>query len=324
MRLNNGYLIISLDFELLWGVFDVLDYQKKRQYFKNTRLAIPETVKLFEKFQIHATWATVGMLFNENWDEWKENIPDSIPEYSNQDLNAYSFGNSILESNTEELCFAPKLIKQISQVAGQEIGTHTYSHYYCGEEGQDASHFEQDLLKAVDVAQKFDLNLKSLVFPRNQFKEDYLTICFDAGIQNVRSNPDAWYWKNVQSDSLITKLSRTGDAYLPFGNKGYSLPTKEKQSQLPVEQKASRFMRPFENNFLRNYKISRIKNEMEHAAKNDQIYHLWWHPHNFGEKPIESLKDLQILLEHFETLQNKYNFQSANMDELDNLRTKPI
>ncbi|MFV9482453.1 polysaccharide deacetylase family protein [Christiangramia sp. ASW11-125] len=319
MRLNNGYLIISLDFELLWGVFDVLDYQKKRQYFKNTRLAIPETVKLFEKFQIHATWATVGMLFNENWDEWKENIPESIPEYSNLDLNAYKFGKSIISSNTEELCFAPKLIRQISQVKGQEIGTHTYSHYYCGEEGQDAFHFEQDLLKAVDVAQKFDLNLKSLVFPRNQFKEDYLTICFDAGIQNVRSNPDAWYWKNVQSDSLMTKLTRTGDAYLPLGSKGYSIRSIEKHSNMPARQKSSRFLRPVENNFLRNYKLIRIKNEMELAAKNNQIYHLWWHPHNFGEKPIESLKDLQILLEHFETLRNKYNLQSANMVEMGNL-----
>lgn len=313
---NNGTLVISLDFELLWGVFDLMNFEKNREYFKNTRASIPETLQLFEKFQVHATWATVGMVFNKNWEEWKENIPKEIPHYSNKKLNAYKFGKNIIASNTEDLCFAPQLIKMISQVTGQEIGTHTYSHYYCGEEGQTAIHFKEDLLRAVDLAKNLNYDLKSLVFPRNQLREDYLNICADIGIQNVRSNPNSWYWKNVQSDSITTKLARTGDAYFPFGNKGYFLDDILKQKDLPLRQNASRFLRPAENIFLRKLKLNRIKNEMEHAARNNRLYHLWWHPHNFGERRYESLKDLTLLLEHFSKLRKRFNFQSANMAEI--------
>lgn len=316
---KTGTVVISLDFELLWGVFDVVDIEKNREYFENTRKIIPEILKIFEKFQVHATWATVGMLFNENWDEWKLNIPKSIPPYSNHHLNAYSFGQNIISSKTENLCFAPNLIKLIARVQGQEIGTHTYSHYYCGEPGQEAVHFKADLFKAVEIAGKMDFKLKSLVFPRNQFNKEYMNICSIAGIQNVRSNPDSWYWRNAKSDLLTTRLARTGDAYFPFGKKAYSIKEVIKIPSMPVEQRASRFLRPVENTFLRRLKLNRIKNEMEHAARQNNIYHLWWHPHNFGNRPAESLNDLQLILEHFDKLRNKYNFQSANMEEIGNL-----
>ena len=320
---NHGTFVISLDFELLWGVFDVINFEKNREYFKNTRAAIPETLNLFEKFNIHATWATVGMLFNENWDEWIENVPKSTPEYSNERLNAYKFGNKIISSKTEQLCFAPNIIKKIIQVPGQELATHTYSHYYCLEEGQSLKDFQNDLALAVEMAGKMNITLKSLVFPRNQIKQEYLQICNEHGIKTVRSNPSSWYWKNIVSNSLFTKFARTGDAYLPLGNKSYPKSDIVGSSKLPLEQKASRFFRPVEQNgMLRKLKLKRIKEEMTIAAKENKVYHLWWHPHNFGDRPEESLKDLKLLLEYFNMLRKRYNFQSANMAEIGFLLNK--
>ncbi len=77
---TNGFLVISLDFELLWGVFDKVDYKEKVNYFNNTRKVIPEILNLFSEYQIHCTWATVGMLFNENWTEWQKNLPSTPPK----------------------------------------------------------------------------------------------------------------------------------------------------------------------------------------------------------------------------------------------------
>ena len=57
----------------------------------------------------------------------------------------------------------------------------------------------------------------------------------------------------------------------------------------------------------------RIKSEMEHAAKNNEVYHLWWHPHNFGANPESSLAELDELITHFSQLQAEYGFQSKNM-----------
>jgi hypothetical protein len=60
-----GALVISLDFELLWGVRDLYpaDGGTYRANLLGARTAIPKLLQLFEEFEIAATWATVGMLF---------------------------------------------------------------------------------------------------------------------------------------------------------------------------------------------------------------------------------------------------------------------
>lgn len=319
-QIKNGYLVISLDFELLWGVFDVMDAKKNLQYFLNTREIIPSILHEFTKYGVHATWATVGMLFNSSWEEWKKNTPSRAPKYEFEKLSSYSFGLNNYKRLNETLCFAPDIIKQIADTAGQEIGTHTYSHYYCMEPGQELSDFRADLEMAIKLAGKINIELKSLVFPRNQLNRDYLKICYELGIENVRSNPDSWYWKNTRSDSIITKVARTGDAYIPLGKKSYSIETLNKKPGFPVEQMAGRFLRPVETNKnINKLKISRIKSEMLEAAKRGEIYHVWWHPHNFGTDPQGSVRDLKLILEHYQILNKKFNFQSVNMAGIGNL-----
>lgn len=313
--MENGALVISLDFELLWGVFDKVDWREKKQYFRNTRKVIPDILQLFEKYEIQCTWATVGMLFNENWDEWNENILDILPEYENSELSAFKYGKSIQSIESEELCFAPALIRLIKQSPGQEIGTHTYSHYYCLEAGQTIESFRADLKKSREVAGKFDIKLKSLVFPRNQYNSEYLEVCMEMGLQTVRTNPDVWYWNNTQEDSLQQKIFRTGDAYIGFNNKSYR-DIGELSSGI-TGQKASRLLRPNSGrNFIDKGRIKRIQSEMSAAAKNKEVYHLWWHPHNFGGNPEKNLHELESILGHFKICQNKFGFESLSMGQI--------
>lgn len=315
---NNGQLVISLDFELIWGVFDKVDHHDKVEYFENTRKLIPELLKLFNNHEIHSTWATVGMLFNESWEEWMENLPQHFPKYTNQKLSAYNYGKEHRSSINENLCWASELIDLIAKSDHQEMATHTYSHYYCLEDGQNRDSFASDLQLVKKLASKKGLELKSLVFPRNQFNESYQDICVNNGIRTIRINPENWYWKNTQRDTLADKIFRTGDAYIGLNDKSYDLGSIEVNQV--VQQKASRLFRPFENNFKDTLKLNRIKNEIEFAAKNNKIYHLWWHPHNFGANPESNLKDLKEILEHFSKCQDKYGMESFTMDELTDLR----
>ena len=88
-------------------------------------------------------------------------------------------------------------------------------------------------------------------------------------------------------------------------------------NDLPLAQPASRFLRPVETQgFLRKLKIKRIKNEMTMVAIKGEIYHLWWHPHNFGDNSRQSLRDLEEIISHYTMLSTKYNFESLNMEEL--------
>ena len=315
---NNGLFVISLDFELLWGVFDVFHSNNERNYFLNTRAVIPTILKEFEKNEIHATWAVVGMLFNENWADWEQNIPALEPTYINEKFSAYSFGRKTSSLNSEKMCFAPELIEQISKVPGQEVGTHTYSHYYCLEKGQTIQQFRIDLEQAINVASKKDIKLTSLVFPRNQLKEEYLKVCWELGIKTIRSNPDDWYWRDPSKESLGSKIFRTGESYNIFsGRKSYAMEEIKWRDNLPLAQKASRFLRPCEGNkLLQKLKLTKIKEEMSSAAKKKEIYHLWWHPHNFGRRPDESLNELSEILKHFSYCREKYDLQSFNMQEV--------
>jgi hypothetical protein len=59
---------------------------------------------------------------------------------------------------------------------------------------------------------------------------------------------------------------------------------------------------------------------MTYAAINNEVYHLWWHPHNFGENVNESISFLKSILKHYNRLNNQYGFESVNMNELASLR----
>ena len=70
-----GALVISLDFELHWGVRDSRTLDSYRANLLGVRQAIPAMLELFAARGIHATWATVGILFCRNKKELEDTLP---------------------------------------------------------------------------------------------------------------------------------------------------------------------------------------------------------------------------------------------------------
>ena len=60
---KNGHFVISLDYELHWGIFDKRSVSSYEQNLKNTRKAIEKLLVLSDKYDIKLTFATVGFLF---------------------------------------------------------------------------------------------------------------------------------------------------------------------------------------------------------------------------------------------------------------------
>lgn len=314
---KHGTFIISLDFELFWGIFDKTDISKKNNYFDNTLAVIPDILKLFESYNIQATWASVGFLFFNDMADLQKHLPDRIPHYTNKKLSAFHYINTRYDNKYEKYHFAPDIIRQIIQTKGQEIGSHTLSHYYCLAEGQNIEDFEADLKQHVAVAKRFGIKLKSLVFPRNQYNQAYEAVLLKYGVQYIRTNPDVWFWDTTKKESLLTKIFRTADAYLPLHTNFLTLKYNSDQKNEIIKIPASRFFRPLSPyKILNKIRLKRIKNEMYRAAKQGKIYHLWWHPHNFGQNLEEALRELTELLEHYQYLHKKYGFQSRKMSNL--------
>src|SRR6266567_3515900 len=212
-----GVLVISLDFELYWGMRDIVRLEDYRDYFLGERRVIPRLLNLFDDYQVHATWATVGFLFFQTRDELISAFPDRKPNYADRKLFPYDYVKAIGSCEAEDpFHYAPSLIKLIASSPNQEIGSHTFSHYYCLENGQDVGTFRDDLLAAVKAAKRYGLRLESLVFPRNQFNSDYLSVCRELEIRAYRGNPCSWIYSAGRGDeeSLRKRGLRLLDAYL--------------------------------------------------------------------------------------------------------------
>ncbi len=327
-----GVLSISLDFELHWGGFEKWPLNEYKIYFSNTRQVIPEMLDAFATRQVHVTWATVGILFHQSREELLENFPDLPPTYVLKNLSALHYIREVGIGENEvddPFHFAPSLIRKIYDTPGQEIGTHTFGHYYCNEAGQTIDQFKADLAAAQTVAASYGVELRSLVFPRNQFNDQYLRVCFEAGIKAVRSNPLDWFWRigSTHNESFWKRLNRGLDAYFPIGkNNTFNLDILKPVDGLPVSIPASRLLRPYNPRefFLNTLKIERIKSEMTRAAKLGQVYHLWWHPHNFGGYPKESMEGLNSILDHYTHCRKKYGMTSMTMGELADAASEQI
>lgn len=317
--MKKSALIISLDFELLWGIFDKVGVNYRAEYFANTRRIIPKMLDSFSKNQISVTWATVGMLFAENEEEWHHYSPDYKPTYRNQKLSAYEWAKA--HGIKPEVHFAPELIRQILDTPGQELGSHTFAHYYTLMRGQSPEQFRQDLKATQRIAQeKFGQRLKSLVFPRNHINELYLGICLQEGYEVVRGNPKNWFWQETQHEDLGKKVFRSADCFFGVGDRSsFDLDELKVYPNEPLIIPASRILRPYSPGglgWMNRLRINRIKKEMEEATQNGEAYHLWWHPHNFGNDPISSMKELEEILLHFQKLRDNCGMMSLGMGEV--------
>lgn len=316
---NHGILTISLDFELYWGIRDKKTLSSYRQNLFGVRKAIPLILELFQRYNIHASWATVGFLFFHSKEQLLKSLPLCKPRYLNSNLSPYEYLLTIGEDEqTDPYHYAPSMISLIRSYPFQWIGTHTFSHYYCREQGQDIESFRADLEAAISIASKQQIRMESIVFPRNQSNAMYLSVCKELGINVYRGNESAWIYHAGQysNDSILKRAFRLLDAYINFsGHHTSGLDTQE--GNLPWNIPSSRFLRPYHPKLrlLEPLRLNRITSGLTYAAKHGQIYHLWWHPHNFGVHLPENLSFLEKILQHYQNLHNIYGMKSMSMEE---------
>ena len=309
-----GTLIVSLDFELFWGMLDVCPLEKYRANVLGGRKAIPELLALFQKYGIHATWATVGFLFAGNPGEAATFFPEEglRPSYDNPALNSYGVFPKIEERQEDAPCFfAPQLIELVARTPGQEIGSHTFSHYYCKEKGQTVEQFAADMAAAKAIAAKYGFTLTSAVLPRNQCSPEYIRVLRDLGFTAYRGMENNWIENKVHVHFPL-RVCRLLDTYFPLTGRRCSAPKKEDGIwNLTGTQMFRPIFRPLK--FLEGAKVRRIKCRMLYAAKNGQTFHLWWHPHNLGVRTEEHMAQLEEIFRYYGELKEKYGMESLNM-----------
>ncbi len=317
---SGGVFTISLDFELYWGVRDARSLESYRKNLLGVHQVVPRLLSLFEEYEIHCTWATVGFLFFDTLEDLKRSMPRTRPQYLNPSLDPYRVIDSIGPTAADDpFHFAPALIRAIQAAPNQEIGTHTFSHYYCLEPGQTVDAFRADLTAAIDVAARQGIRLTSLVFPRNQVNDSYLRVCRDLGLTAFRGNARSWLYdtRSLSMPTLVKRAGRLLDNYLNLS--GFQVHRSDQPGHdSPVNIPASRFLRPYRPQLalLDPLRRRRVLDELTDAARHGGLYHLWWHPHNFGQHTEQNVDFLRRILDHYTALRRDRGMVSLNMGEL--------
>jgi hypothetical protein len=314
---QHGAFVISLDFELLWGVRDKRTIADYGANIRGVRDVVPALLDLFAGRSISCTWATVGLLFFATNREMLAALPGRKPRYADPRISSYHYlGELGTDEEHDHYYYGLSLIRRILGYANQEMATHTFSHFYCLEEGGDCEAFRADLAAARAAAVGLGAKLESIVFPRNQISAAHLGVCREFGLRAFRGNERVWFHRARRDaeQTLLVRGARLCDSYVPIGGAHDHEPTLVGGM---VDVPASRFLRPVGRNAaLERLRLWRITTAMETAARRRTLFHLWWHPHNFGVDLQKNLAFLRDILDHFRTLQDRYGMRSMTMAAL--------
>ncbi len=313
---TKGLFVISLDFELFWGIRDKFSFEEYGANVLGVWEVIPKMLELFKKYDVHATFATVGAMFSENYEELNQFLPAVKPHYFDSNLSPYNGYMEDSKNHDPRYYFGKKLVELIKNDARHEIGTHTFSHFYGLEPGQTKEEFGADLEAAIKMAEINQIQLKSFVFPRHQINQDYLEILSDKGIEIYRGTEKAWFHSPARGadETVVKRAIRFLDYFMCLGNHHCQNLSEIKKGNL-YQIRASRWLRPFKKSeskfdFL---KMRRIKKQMNHAARNGKIFHLWFHPHDIGIQQDMNFEMLEEILRYYRDLESQYGMKSVHM-----------
>lgn len=311
---ESGSFVISLDFELMWGV---RDHATRESYGPNVmggREAIPAMLDLFHRRSVKATWATVGALLCESKDELLARATQEeagvSPIAGLDDVGA--------DERRDPYYFGASLARLIASCDGQEIGTHTFSHRCALEPGETVRSFAADVATGLAQLKEWRIDCRSIVFPRNQYGPAQLEACRALGLSHFRGNERAWFYAPTPSraQTKARRLCRLADSYINLSGANVSQPVRGEKPLTNVP--ASRFLRPFDRRLspFDTLRLRRIETAMRDGAESGGTFHLWWHPENFGRNLKENMTILTMILDQFERLRAEHGMQSRAMQDL--------
>jgi peptidoglycan/xylan/chitin deacetylase (PgdA/CDA1 family) len=309
--MNNGIFTISLDLEKFWGVAPSKTIENYGENILHVEQAIKQMLVLFEKYEVHATWAFVGFLRYKNFEDLQMDLNFELPKYKNKQQSTYTLLENIDKNMNQYLFLTGNEIDQIKATKGQELASHSFSHIYCDEAGVTIKDFVNDVKVFAKIAAALNFTPKSFVFPRNQVNDECVEVLTKNNYSSYRGKEESY---GFSGNTIWHKIYR--QLNLCINLSGHNTFTITAAKILNI--KGSSFLHPISTKFeLLNYlRLVRIKKALKYAAKKKEVYHLWWHPHNFGKNLDANIKNLELILKYYVSLKEKYGLNSMNMGEI--------
>jgi peptidoglycan/xylan/chitin deacetylase (PgdA/CDA1 family) len=313
MNGQRGTMVVSLDLELCWGRFDKVPVPVLEADAAEERIQIKRLLALLDRYEIPATWATVGHLMLEGCTRHDGAVHAEVmprPDYSwfPKDWYVHDPCTSAIQSPG---WYAPDILEWIrgTQVR-HEIASHSFAHIYYGDPECNAAAARVDLTAAVAAASQCDVSLRSFVFPRNQV--GHLDVLREQGIRAYRGADPTPFRKSRG------KLYKT----LSFLDQLFGLPPKAVRAEevmpglwnIPgnhfyMARNGVRKMIPMAS------RVWKGKQGIRQAIRTGSLYHLWFHPFNLNADADAMLSGLEKIFAYAHKLREQGVLDIYSMDD---------
>ncbi|RCV66154.1 Peptidoglycan/xylan/chitin deacetylase [Methanophagales archaeon] len=256
--------IISLDTELIFGVLHSLSHESTslmKKDDKKVRGCIDGLLDLFEKHNIPATWAIVGHLFLEHCEK-EDGIPHKDMPRFKEDWYSPDPCTNI---KRDPLYYGKDIVKKIiSNRIEHEIGYHSFSHVPFSECSREVA--EAEIKMGIKLAKKFEITLKSFVFPWN--KIGHVDVLKENGFKIYRDENLGRY--DLSQSFLVRKFNGGMDKMI-------APPAEPKWANGIWEMPASML---FCDPQVKFSVLPRAKIGLYLAIRSKKVFHIYLHPHD--------------------------------------------
>lgn len=296
-KFHRGVLTLSLDFELVWGSRDLYaDPAALLQAARVTRDEVFEPLlALFTEREMVATWATVGHLFLDRAARVEGRLhPDVVPPRHAWVEGDWFDGVPEGDEASAPEFYGRSLVERLRD-AGQEVGSHGFSHPVFGDPGCSDEAARTDLQACVRAAEAVGIRLESFVFPRNSV--GHRGRLAESGFVCWRGLEPVWYL-DERAPRILGRLGHLADVVLarrpptvmPFRDEHGLWCVPGTASFLPID--GVRRAIPISR------RVKRATRGIDRAAQDQRVCHLWFHPINFASGPRATLDMLRRVLDH--------------------------
>lgn len=310
--LEQGAFLLSIDTELAWGGVHNGSFKNRMGLYQQTREAISRLLALLERFEIGATWAVTGHLF---LDQCRADNGVKHPEITRPTYEWFAGDWFDADPSTavgqDPSWYGRDIVEEILRcTVPQEVGCHGFSHMIVGDPGCSRECFDSELKACTAEAKRWDITLKSFVFPRNSV--GHLDVLAENGFSAFRGPTPTWH---ARLPGPMGRVARLLENLAPT-----SPPViRPKASGMLLDLPASYFY-PHRESWGKmipiGLRVWKSKLGLKRAVKQRSIFHLWFHPFNLATDPDGLLQGLESIFEKVRQLRDAGVLTNPTMGDL--------